>query len=271
MSEGYWRNRTYVVTGGARGQGAAEVNRLLELGSHVVIIDPLPSDSPDWSVDRAHERLKIITGGIDRESTWVETLALVKAMGQPLAGLVNNAGISLRKTVTDTTLEQWERVMGVNLTGAFLGIRALAPSMIDGGSIVNVSSTTGLTGYFSAAYTTSKWGLRGLSRAAAIELAARKITVNVVCPGQINTPIANRAGGGYDTETARLFFEANRAATPLSRAGEPDEIAGAVIFLLGPDSRYITATDLAVDGGMFGGGMYCQMGRLVGTVAAVAE
>ncbi|WP_046867082.1 SDR family NAD(P)-dependent oxidoreductase [Microvirga massiliensis] len=267
MTENYWGNKTFVVTGGARGQGAAEVNRLLALGSNVIVIDPLAPDSPDWAVDRTKgDRLRMVSGSVADEKTWSETLNGVQAFGAPLAGLVNNAGVTLRKTVTETALPEWENLLSINLTGAYLGIRAVASVMMDGGSIVNVSSTAGLTGYFSAAYTASKWGLRGLTKAAAIELAARKIRVNTVCPGLIDTPMINRPNGGYNLDQARAFFEGNRSMTPLARGADPDEVAGAVVFLLGPDSRFMTATDLVVDGGMIGGGIYCHIGRSVGTV-----
>lgn len=267
MSESYWGNKSFIVTGGGRGQGAAEVSRLLALGASVVIVDPLPPDSPDWDASfKGHQRVRVVGGGVEKESTWNDALAAAKTLGAPLAGLINNAGISLRKTVINTTLAEWERVMAINLTGAFLGIRMVAPAMVDGGSIVNVSSTAGLTGYFAAAYTASKWGLRGLTKAASIELAARRIRVNAVCPGLIDTSRNSRPEGGLDLAQTQVFFEANRAMTPLSRGGEPDEVAGVVIFLLGPDSAFMTGTDVTVDGGMTGGGMYCQMGRAVGLV-----
>ena len=187
MSDGYWSNKSFIVTGGGRGQGATESTRLLALGANVVIVDPLPLDNLDWDIGlKTHPRVRIVGGGVEQENTWNDALASVRSLGAPLAGLVNNAGISLRKTVSSTTLAEWERVMAINLTGAFLGIRQVAPVLMDGGSIVNVASTAALTGYFAAAYTASKWGLRGLSKAASIELAARGIRVNTVCPGLID-------------------------------------------------------------------------------------
>ena len=267
MTESYWNDKTFIITGGGRGQGAAEVNRLLGLGSNVIVIDPLAPDSAEWEVDRTGERrVRFVAGSVADERTWLEALDCAKTIDAPLAGLVNNAGITLRKVVTETTLPEWENLLSVNLTGAYLGIRLVAPLLMGGGSIVNVSSTAGLTGYFSAAYTASKWGLRGLTKAAAIELAAREIRVNTVCPGLVDTPMINRPNGGYNLDQARSFFEGNRAMTPLARGADPDEVAGAVVFLLGPDSRFMTAADVVVDGGMIGGGIYCHIGRSVGTL-----
>ncbi|MGO4736448.1 SDR family NAD(P)-dependent oxidoreductase [Bosea sp. 2KB_26] len=267
MSSSFWQDRVFVVTGGARGQGAAEVSRLLAVGAKVVVADVLGPDDPHWSVlGGTTDRLCVVTADISQEESWAEILAAAGTLGGSLSGLVNNAGITLRKTVTETTHDEWLAVLNVNLNAAFLGIRHLAPHMADGGSIVNVSSTAGLTGYFSAAYTASKWGLRGLAKAAAIELAARGIRVNTICPGLVDTPMINQPNGGYDAQRATAFFEGNRMMTPLARGADPDEIAGAVMFLLGPDSRFITGTDLAVDGGMIGAGIYTKIGRDVGTV-----
>lgn len=172
----------------------------------------------------------------------------------------------MRKTVTKTSPEEWNRLIGINLTGAFLGIRTLAPIMQDGGSIVNISSTAGLTGYFSAAYCASKWGLLGLTRAAAQELASRTIRVNSVCPGLVETPMVLKSNAEHDAAKAKAFFEGNRDATLLSRGANPDEVAAAVVFLLGPDASFITGADLPVDGGMTGGGIYWRIGKATGNL-----
>ena len=267
MNPTYWEDRTFVVTGGARGQGAAEVSRLLAAGSKVVVLDILGPDHPQWSVvGGCAKNLGVVTASITEDATWEQAIAAAAGLGGRLAGLVNNAGITLRKTVTETSRDEWRHVLDVNLNAAFLGIRHLAPAMMDGASIVNVSSTAGLTGYFSAAYTASKWALRGLSKAAAVELAARGIRVNTICPGLVDTPMTNRPNGGYDAQRAKAFFEGNKMMTPLGRGADPDEIAGAVMFLLGPDSRFITGADIAVDGGMIGAGIYTKIGRIVGSV-----
>jgi 3alpha(or 20beta)-hydroxysteroid dehydrogenase len=266
----YWSTRTCVVTGGAGGQGAAEVRNLIALGAGVVAIDRIPDEAPEWaglreSVD-ADRRLVTVSGDIVEDATWDRVLDAMAGLGRPLAGLVNNAGITLRKTVTQTSLEEWENLIRVNLTGSFMGIRRLAEAMVEGGAIVNVSSTAGLTGYFSAAYTASKWAVRGLAKAAAIELAPRGIRVNTICPGLVDTPMALTVKPGHDADQIKGWYEGNREMTPLGRGASPDELADAALFLLGPHSSFITGTDLAVDGGMIGAGIYTYIGQRSGTI-----
>lgn len=269
----HWGTRTCVVTGGAGGQGAAEVRNLIALGAAVVAIDRIPDDAPEWAALRqsvdADERLVTVSGDIVEDATWDRVLDAVTDLGRPLAGLVNNAGITLRKTVTQTSLEEWENLIRINLTGSFMGIRRLADAMAEGGAIVNVSSTAGLTGYFSAAYTASKWAVRGLAKAAAIELAPRGIRVNTICPGLVDTPMALTVKPGHDADQIKGWYEGNREMTPLRRGASPYELADAALFLLGPHSSFITGTDLAVDGGMIGAGIYTYVGQRSGTIPAL--
>jgi len=139
--------------------------------------------------------------------------------------------------------ENWDRIIGINLTGALLGIQALVPLMPenDGASIVNIGSIAGLTAHFALAYTVSKWGLRGLTKVAALELAPRGIRVNIVHPGPIDTPILENA--------SPAFLQASIEQTLAGRNGQPEEVADAVVFLLSARASYITGTELPVDGG----------------------
>lgn len=262
----HWQGKAAVVTGGARGQGAAVALKLLQAGAHVYVLDSLPLADPAWqglraqaeSTAQAQGVLACLALDVAQPASWQAVASQLQDDGQQLAGLVNNAGITgARSTVTRATLEEWERVMAVNLTGAFLGIRALAPLMRAGGAIVNVSSTVGMTGYYSAAYSTSKWALRGLTRSAALELAAAGIRVNCVCPGVV------------DTEMIRnhpALVQALQGVIPMGHMAAPQQIAEVMFFLLGPGAAYITGADLAVDGGVTGGGIYGPVGRAIGAL-----
>ena len=238
---------------------------LLKAGAHVLVMDRLPTDDPAWQDLRnsaADQRGTLVCLELDVASpeAWESVAEQVKSDGKPLMGLVNNAGISgQRNTVTKTSLEEWELVLRVNLTGAFLGIRALAPLMPAGASIVNISSTVGLTGYYSAAYSTSKWALRGLTKSAALELAPRGVRVNCICPGVVDTEMIRG--------NARLF-EALQSITPMGHMAAPDQIADVMLFLLSPGSSYVTGTDIAVDGGVTGGGIFWPVGLAVGALQA---
>jgi 3alpha(or 20beta)-hydroxysteroid dehydrogenase len=161
-------------------------------------------------------------------------------------GLVNNAGVAFRARLTEVSLDDWNRVLSVNLTGALLGIQTVAPLMTAGGSIVNVCSVAGLTGYHAAAYATSKWALRGLSRVASLELGGSGIRVNAIHPGFIETPMTASAPPG--------FREANIAEAPLGRAGTVDDIAPLVVFLMSNESSFISGIDIPIDGGFTGHG-----------------
>jgi 3alpha(or 20beta)-hydroxysteroid dehydrogenase len=146
----------------------------------------------------------------------------------------------------DVELAEWNRVLAINLTGPMLGIRTLLPLMPEGASIVNVGSIAGLTGHYTAAYTASKWGVRGLTRTAATELGARGIRVNAVHPGYIHTPMTDSAPA--------TFRDANLEITPLSRGGQPQEVADLMVFLMSDESRFISGADIPIDGGQVAGG-----------------
>ena len=255
-----WASKAVVVTGGARGQGASLVLQLLRAGATVHVIDVLDRADPAWQPlrDAAHGCLVEWPHDVADAQAWDLLARSIHEGGQVLQGLVNNAGITgPRNTVTRTQLQDWERVMAINLTGAMLGIRALAPLMTRGASIVNISSTVGMTGYYSAAYSTSKWALRGLTKSAALELAPRGIRVNCVCPGVVDTEMIH---------TSPALVAALKDVIPMQQMAAPDQIADVVFFLLGPQASYITGADLAVDGGVTGGGIYWPVGRAVGAL-----
>jgi 3alpha(or 20beta)-hydroxysteroid dehydrogenase len=238
--------RTVVVTGAARGQGAAEAEILVREGARVVGADILDEEG-----EALAERLTAAGPGtmeyrhldVSSEAQWAGLAAYLAADGGVLHGLVNNAGIPYRAKLADMDLPGWERVIGINLTGTMLGMRTLAPLMPDndGASIVNIGSIAGLTAHFALAYTVSKWGLRGLTKAVALELAPRGIRVNIVHPGPIETPILDDANP--------VFVQASIDQTLTGRAGQAQEVADVVVFLLSARASYLNGAEIPVDGG----------------------
>ena len=165
-------------------------------------------------------------------AAWDEVVAETAEGHGGIDGLVNNAGITHRARLGSVTLEDWNRVLAVNVTGALLGIQAVMPVLRRGGSIVNVGSVAGLTAHYTVAYTASKWALRGLSRVASMELGPRGIRVNTIHPGYIETAMTASA--------PPAFLEASLKVAPLARAGTPDDVAPLVGFLLSDESAYLS-------------------------------
>ena len=221
-----------VVTGAAGGQGAAEALALTREGATVVATD-VHESGPDGVVYRRLD--------VSRAEDWAELGSWLAQEYGRVDGLVNNAGIAFRGRVEEIERDDWDRVLAVNLTGALLGIQTVVPLMTGGGSIVNVSSIAGLTGYHAVAYTVSKWGLRGLSRVASLELGSRGIRVNTIMPGFIETPMTAVA--------PPAFRAANITQTPLGRAGEADEVAPLVVYLISDESGFVSGAEIAIDGG----------------------
>jgi 3alpha(or 20beta)-hydroxysteroid dehydrogenase len=232
-------NRVIVVTGAAQGQGAAEVRALLAHGAHVLACDlSMPAQAPD-------DRLRLLDLDVCSPQDWDACAALVAEHYGHVDGLINNAGTTSRARLGDVELAEWRRVLDVNVTGAMLGIQALLPLMGPGASIVNVGSLAALTAHYTAAYTTSKWAVRGLSQVAAMEFGPRGIRVNCVHPGYIETAMTASA--------PEAFRAVNVALTPLGRAGQPEDVASLMVFLMSEESSYITGIDIPIDGGASGG------------------
>ena len=226
--------RVVVVTGAARGQGAAEVAALVDAGATVVATDVLP-----FGKERPDGRHLDVTSA----SGWTELAAWLEGEYGAVHGLVNNAGVAARERLPDVTLETWQRTFDINVTGPLLGIQALVPLMPAGSSIVNVCSVAAMSGHAAAAYAASKWALRGLTRSASLELGStRGIRVNAVMPGLVDTPLMESA--------SPVFFEAALAEVPLSRVGVPADIAPTIVFLMSDGSAYYNGAEIVIDGGL---------------------
>ena len=212
-----------------------------------MVATDLQKEAPSFTADATGSG-EIVYRRLDvsRPEDWSSLGAWLGSEHGRVDGLVNNAGIPFRTRLEEVTLMDWDRVLAVNLTGPLLGIQTFAPLMGAGGSIVNISSVAGLTGHFAAAYTVSKWGLRGLSRVASLELGPRGIRVNTICPGYIETAMT--------ASVADAFRIANIAEVPLGRVGTVDEVAALVVYLISDESSYVSGAEIPVDGGQSGHG-----------------
>jgi 3alpha(or 20beta)-hydroxysteroid dehydrogenase len=235
--------RTALVTGGARGIGAAIVRRLHADGASVAITDVLVEEGRALA-DSLGERAAFFEHDVASDQAWRQAVgATVSAFGG-LHILVNNAGVYEPGSITDAELAGVERQIRINQFGTFLGMRHAHAPMREagGGCIVNISSIAGLLGFpGAAAYVGTKWAVRGMTKTAAVEFAPDRIRVNSVHPGFIETPMLDH----NSAEENRQGIE----ATPLRRMGQPDEIAAAIAYLVGADAAFVTGAELTVDGG----------------------
>lgn len=235
-----------LVTGAAQGVGFATAKLLADTGHHVVMTDLQNLDIQTNSLTFSGGNVTAYSGDISSEPFVLE-LAQKIAMEHGAADiLVNNAGISLIQSAEETSIEQWQRVMGINLTGPFLLCREIGKQMLarGRGSIVNVASIAGLHGVINrAAYNASKHGLIGLTRTLAAEWGGRGVRVNAVCPGWIKTEMdaADQGSGAYSDDDIM-----NRV--PMVRFAKPEDVAKAIAFLAQEDS-FINGVSLPVDGG----------------------
>ncbi|MBO2455738.1 glucose 1-dehydrogenase [Actinomadura barringtoniae] len=231
-----------VVTGAGSytGQGAAEARLLAEHGALVIVAD-LPGGAGEKVAAELAVPGRFVPLDVTDEAAWADLVRTARTDHGRIDILVNNAGIWADEGLYDTTPEAYRRVVEVNQTGVYLGMNAVAPLMRDGGggSIVNTCSTAGLKGGgMPFAYAASKWAVRGMTRAAAWELAAGGIRVNAICPGVIDTPMI----GGGDEARSQLA-----GLVPSGRLGTPDEVAELVLFLAGDGSKYVSGAEIAID------------------------
>ncbi|MBS0378889.1 MAG: glucose 1-dehydrogenase [Proteobacteria bacterium] len=248
-------HKTAIITGAARGMGAATARLFAAEGARLVLGDVLDAEGEALARElgpaaffRHHD--------VADEASWSALLGEATSRFGGVDILINNAGVLLMKGLMDISKQEFERILGINLVGSFLGIKAVAPQLIarGAGSIVNISSVDGLKGTNAmGAYASSKWGLRGLTKVAAMELGPRGVRVNSVHPGGIATPMTTHPNPSPEVEAGtRRYFK----TMPLGRMGIADEVAHVNLFLASDDASYVSGAEIAVDGGMSIGPYY---------------
>lgn len=248
-----FRGQVAIITGGARGIGAATARRLAQEGAAVLVTDVLDDEGNALAeeIRRAEARALYEHLDVTSEREWARAVDRAATLGR-VAVLVNNAGVASAANVEQETKEGYDRVIAVNQTGTWLGMKAVAAEMRKhgAGAIVNVSSIYGASGGNggSFAYHASKGATRIMTKNAAISLAKENIRVNSIHPGFVDTPMVAPFVEG-DAAEAKAMRDYIATSTPLGRMARPEEIASAIAFLASEDASYMTGAELFVDGG----------------------
>ena len=249
------KNKTAIVTGGARGIGAAITKMFIEEGANVVIADILEKEGQELAATMG-EKAMFVSHDVTKPEQWDNIIASAEDKFSGLDILVNNAGIIVYKSILDHTPEEMNATLNVNLYGTMLGTNAFGAALTAknrAGAIVNMCSAFGNTVQNGAsAYAASKWGIRGYTKAAAIELGPKNIRVNSVHPGAVYTELASLG-------ISREDFDANCQMYASQRGCDPSEIAQAVLYLASEDSMYCMGTELVIDGGITAGHYHPRM------------
>lgn len=246
---GRLQDKVAIVTGGARGMGEATIRLFAREGAKVVIADVLEAEGQALAADigdaAMFQRLDV-----SDEASWTALVDAVIARHGRIDALVNNAAVVAFGPITDLTVADIDRVLGINVKGTMLGLKHVGAKMCAAkrGSIVNISSVDGLRGVNSVSlYSSSKWAVRGFTKSAALEFGHQGVRVNSVHPGGVNTAMGNPQA--LEGEAKNAGYE----RVPLQRIGEPEEIAAASLFLCSDEASYICGAELAVDGGWAAG------------------
>jgi NAD(P)-dependent dehydrogenase (short-subunit alcohol dehydrogenase family) len=252
-------DKVAVVTGGARGIGRAVANALAREGATLVVADVNAEGAQvaaNELAEASHRSMPVAVNVADPASVAAMVRSVLDRFGK-VDILINNAGVGGNTPFLETTLEEWNRIIGINLTGAFLVAQACAREMVKagGGKIVNIASLSGQRGgHGRAAYGSAKAGLELLTKVMAVELAEYGINVNNIAPGAIETEMAKFA---HDQATRAAY----NYLIPMTRYGTPEEIADAAVFLCSDESRYVHGHTLNVDGGFRTAGLMFGPGK----------
>lgn len=237
-------NKVAIITGAARGQGEATARLFAEEGCAVVLTDLLEEEGKAVAASIG-EKAKFVRHDVSSEADWQAVVETATAAFGKVDILVNNAAITFYNPIEETSLDQFQRLLSVNLVSQFLGIKAVLPAMKKArhGSIVNISSVNGLRGTTGMSiYDACKWGVRGMTKSVALEAAPYNVRINSVHPGAIDTPMLNPEAL---SDTGPL---AKGLGIPFGRVGKPNEVAAATLFLATDEASYVSGAELAVDG-----------------------
>lgn len=232
-----------IITGAAQGMGAAHAKKFVEEGAKVILTD-LNEEKGLAFAKELGENAVFVKQNVASEDDWKNVVAKAEEAFGPVNVLVNNAGITMAKKIVDMSVEDYRKVVEINQVSVFLGIKTVIASMnkAGAGSIVNISSLNGLVGG-AIGYTDTKFAVRGITKAAALELSKQNIRVNSVHPGVIATPMVVQ-------EDTKAAVDAFAKFIPLQRVAEPEEVSNLVLFLASDESSYSTGSEFIVDGGI---------------------
>lgn len=243
-------DRTVLITGAAGGMGSSHARGFHAEGANVVLTDIRDTEGQALAAELG-ERTLYVHLDVTSPAQWADAVARAEEQFGPVSVLVNNAGVLARTAlIEDGDLEDWSRVIGVNLTGSYLGIRATAPSLrrAGGGAVVNIASTSAHVGTgLIAPYVASKWGVRGLTRTAAIELARDGVRVNSIDPGVVDTPLITEPLHPGAAPVSDYF---SPDAFAIKRLARPQDITDLLLFLASDQASFITGAEHIADGGM---------------------